>query len=148
MSTSSPTPEGATKRTQPESFRARALSASMTVKDVQKSLTWYTDVLRFTVDEKYEREGKLVAVSLKAGDTRVLIGQDDGKKGWDRVKGEGLSLMFTTAQSIDEIAQGVKAAGGKLDSEPTDMPWGARTFALRDPDGFKLVISSERPDRA
>jgi hypothetical protein len=30
-----------------------------------------------------------------------------------------------------------------LESEPADA-WGARVFRLRDPDGFKLVISSER----
>jgi uncharacterized glyoxalase superfamily protein PhnB len=28
-----------------------------------------------------------------------------------------------------------------LQSEPADMPWGARIFRLVDPDGFKLVIS-------
>ena len=32
--------------------------------------------------------------------------------------------------------------GGVLDTEPADMPWGARVFRLRDPDGFKLTISS------
>jgi hypothetical protein len=29
---------------------------------------------------------------------RILLNQDDGAKGFDRVKGEGFSLMFTTAQ--------------------------------------------------
>ena len=124
--TDSSTSSNAAKRAEPESFRARSLQASFTVKDVQASLDWYTNVLGFTLDEKYEREGRFVAASLKAGDVRVLIGQDDGKKGWDRVK----------------------QAGGTRESEPMDMPWGARTFSLRDPDGFKLVISSERPDRA
>jgi uncharacterized glyoxalase superfamily protein PhnB len=117
----------------------------LTVKDLQKSLAWYQDVVGFTVDQKHEREGKLMAVSLKAGDVRILIGQDDGGKGWDRVKGEGFSLQITTAQNIDEVAQRIKQRGGKLATEPTDMPWGARVFRLQDPDGFKLVISSERP---
>src|SRR6266699_3234616 len=98
----------------------------------------------FGVDQKHEREGKLMAVSLKAGDVRILIGQDDGAKGWDRVKGEGFSLQMTTAQNVDEIAKRIKELGGTLESEPADMPWGARVFRLRDPDGFKLVISSAR----
>jgi uncharacterized glyoxalase superfamily protein PhnB len=135
-------PAGAAKRAEPESFRARSLQASLTVKDVPASLAWYTDVLGFHVDQKHEREGKVVAVSLKAGDVRILIGQDDGAKGWDRKKGEGLSLMFTTAQSVDDLASRVKAAGTALEGEPMDMPWGARVFSVRDPDGFKLVIST------
>ena len=89
-----------------------------------------------------EREGKLVAVSLKAGDVRFLINQDDGAKGWDRVKGEGFSLYFTTPQGVDELAKRIKAGGGKLESEPADMPWGPRVFRVKDPDGFKLVFSS------
>ena len=134
---------GTSRRAEPESFRGRALSASLTVKDLEKSLAWYHDVLGFTIGQKHEREGKLRAVSLKAGVVQLLITQDDGAKGMDRVKGEGLSLQITTAQNVDEVANRIKDAGGILDSEPADM-WGARAFRLRDPDGFKLVISSER----
>jgi lactoylglutathione lyase len=132
------------QRAQPESFRARALTVSFTVKDLQQSLTWYRDVVGFTIDRQHEREGKLRAVSLKAGVVRILLGQDDGAKGWDRVKGEGFSVQLTTAQSIDDVANRIKANGGTLLSEPADTPWGVRMFRLVDPDGYKLVISSER----
>ena len=144
MAKDSSTPPGAAKRAKPESFRGRALSPSLTVKDIDKSLSWYRDVVGFTVDQKYERQGKLIAVALKAGKVRILIGQDDGAKGWDRAKGEGFSLQITTVQDIDDIAKVIKARGGTLESEPADMPWGARIFRLKDPDGFRLTISSER----
>src|SRR5439155_8291395 len=129
-------------RGQPESFLGRTLSASLTVGDLQKSLTWYRDVVGFIVDREHERDGKLRAVSLKAGAVRILINQDDGAKGLDRVKGEGFSLQITTDQNVDEIAKRIKELGGKLEMEPADMPWGARIFRLKDPDGFKLTISS------
>jgi lactoylglutathione lyase len=129
-----------TTETQP--FIARTISASLTVKDLQKSLDWYQDVVGFTIDRRHEREGKLVAVSLKAGDVRLLIGQDDGAKGWDRVKGDGFSLHITTDQNIDELANRIKAHGGSLLSEPADMPWGPRVFRVQDPDGFTIAISS------
>ncbi len=125
-------------------FRARTLSASLTVKDLQRSLAWYRDVVGFAVDQEYEREGKLRAVALKAGEVRILIGQDDGAKGLDRAKGEGFSLMITTIQDLDELARRIKERGGALESEPADMPWGVRVFRLRDPDGFRLAIASER----
>lgn len=133
---------GNTQRVQPESFRARELNASLTVNDLAKSTAWYTDVLGFTMEEKHERDGKLVAVSLKAGDVSVVLGQDDGAMGV-RVKGEGFSLRLVTIQSIDDLAARIKAAGGTLLSEPADM-YGMRMFRLQDPDGFKFVISSER----
>ena len=126
-----------------QSFRGRTLTASLTVKDLQKSLAWYRDVVGFTVDQNHEREGKLTAVSLKAGDVRLLIVLDDGARGWDRVKGEGFSLQIITDQNVDEIAKRIKDLGGTLESPPADTPWGARVFRVRDPDGFKLVISHD-----
>jgi uncharacterized glyoxalase superfamily protein PhnB len=144
MSADSPT-ASTSARAQPESLRGRALSASLTVNDLQKSLTWYRDVVGFTVAQNYEREGRLRAVSLKAGVVQVLLTQDDGSKGSDRVKGAGFSLRITTAQNIDEIAARIKARGGVLESEPADA-FGMRVFRVRDPDGFMLVISSERAE--
>ena len=90
-------------------------------------MAWYRDVVGFSVDQEYEREGTLRAVSLKAGDVRIVIGQDDGAKGMDRVKGAGMSLQFTTVQDIDELAKQIKERGGKLEAEPADA-WGARYF--------------------
>jgi uncharacterized glyoxalase superfamily protein PhnB len=144
MTGNSRVPDGAIERAEPQSFRARSIQVSLTVKDLEKSLVWYRDVIGFTVDQRHEREGKLRAVSLKAGDVRILIGQDDGAKGWDRAKGEGFSIQLTTEQDVDDIAQRIRDAGGRLESEPTNTPWGARIFRLHDPDGFKLTISSVR----
>jgi uncharacterized glyoxalase superfamily protein PhnB len=131
------------KRAEPQSLRARSLSVSLTVNDVARSLAWYEGVAGFTVEEKYEHEGRLAGVSLKAGDVGIMITQDDGAKGWDRVKGQGMSLYLTTVQNVDEIAKQIKARGGVLESEPADMEWGARLFWLKDPDGFRLAIAAD-----
>jgi uncharacterized glyoxalase superfamily protein PhnB len=141
--TESSKPEGAPDRGQPETFRARAVSISLTVKDVNASLAWYEGVMGFTVDNKREAEGKLRSVSLKAGEVRLLINQDNGAKGWDRIKGQGFSMMFTTVQNVDELAAGIKARGGTLGTEPADMPWGPRAFRMVDPDGYHFTIASE-----
>ncbi|HQT91111.1 MAG: hypothetical protein B7X11_03825 [Acidobacteria bacterium 37-65-4] len=125
-----------------EDFRAESLSASLTVHDLPASVAWYCDVLGFGLARRFEREGRLIAARLKAGQVLILLGQDDGTKGLNRVKGEGFSLQFTTGQDIDQIAARVKERGGSLDTEPSDTPWGARIMRLHDPDGFKLTISS------
>lgn len=126
-------------------FHAKAFTVSLTVKDLQKSLAWYTEALGFAVDRKLERDGTVRGYALKAGDVGISINQDDGAKGWDRVKGQGFSLRFTTDQSVDDIAQRVKNHGATLDLEPTDMSWGVRLIRLIDPDGYKLSISKPLP---
>jgi uncharacterized glyoxalase superfamily protein PhnB len=125
-----------------ERLLGRSLQASLTVKDLQKSTTWYVDVLGFSLERRIERDGTLRAVAVSAGDVRIVLNQDDGQKGWDRVKGEGFSLQISTTQNVDEIARWIQERGGSLEMEPKDMPWGARVFRVRDPDGFRWTISA------
>ena len=126
----------------PEPLQGDSLEASLTVKHLEQSTSWYTEVLGFAVDRRHEREGKLIAVTLRAGAVRILLTQDDGAKGLDRVKGAGLSLQITTPQSVDAVAAEIKKHGAILDTEPTTMPWGVRIIRFRDPDGFRFTLSS------
>ena len=67
----SPSSAGTERRAQPESFRARGLTASLTVKDIEKSLAWYRDAVGFTVSQQHTRDGRVVAISLKAGSVEL-----------------------------------------------------------------------------
>jgi catechol 2,3-dioxygenase-like lactoylglutathione lyase family enzyme len=147
MASNQSVPPGAPQRAEPESFRAKALSLSLTVKELPKSLAWYRDVMGFTVDQQYEREGQLRAVALKAGEIRILLNQDDGKRGWDRTKGEGFSFQVTPEVLFVGLAALRPTAGGKLETEPADMPWGVRSFRMVDPDGYRFAVSSPRPQQ-
>ena len=143
MATQSNPPVSKRMRRKPESLRVRAVAPSLTVNDIEKSIVWYRDVLGFVVEETWEdRIGRIIGVSLRAGTSSLMLSQDDWKKGRDRAKGEGMRLYLTTAQSVDELANAVKARGGRLASEPTDTPWGARVFTMVDPDGFNFTIAS------
>jgi uncharacterized glyoxalase superfamily protein PhnB len=131
------------KRRSPETLRVRKVSAGLTVGNLQKSLAWYRDVAGFHVGEMWKGpDGVVRGGEVMAGAATFFLGQDDWAKGRDRKKGEGFRLHLATAQDVDEIAKGIKQRGGRLDSEPEDMPWGTRAFSLTDPDGFKLTISS------
>jgi catechol 2,3-dioxygenase-like lactoylglutathione lyase family enzyme len=126
----------------PHLLQGDRLEASLTVRNLDRSVHWYLNVLGFTVDRRHERDGRVIAVSLKAGAVRLLLTQDDGAKGVDRPKGDGFSLQITTRQSADELAARVREQGGILDTEPVTAPRGVRIFRLRDPDGFRFTISS------
>jgi len=131
-------------RRQPETLRLRSVTPTYTVDDLQKSIAWYCDGLGFIVSERWEEGGKLEGVMLKAGNCTFALSQDDFAKGRDRQKGVGLRIYANTVQSVDALAERIRAYGGKIITEPTDMPWGARSFAVEDPDGFKISFSQQR----
>ena len=137
-------PAPAKIRTESKSLTLSSASPSYTVNDLDKSLAWYRDVLGFGVEEKWEMEGRVVGVSLKAGDVSFMIGQDDWKKGRERKKGEGFRIYCATKKSVDELAKRIESKGGRLDQGPTDQPWGVRDISLTDPDGFKITIANEK----
>ena len=123
-------------------FQLASLAPTLTQNDLAKSLAWYCDVLGFVVGQRWEREGALVGAELKAGKVTVYLSQEDGKMG-ERVKGQGFRVYWYTDQDIDQIANGIKARGGTLATEPKDE-WGVRAFNLEDPTGFKITVSSNR----
>lgn len=115
---------------------------SFTVDDLQKSITFY-EAFGLAVDERWEEDGKLLGVMLRAGKNQIGLSQDDWKKGRDRKKGIGMRVFMSTTQNVDEIAARAKSAGITLDSEPHDTEWKSRAFEVTDPSGFLLTISSE-----
>jgi len=125
-------------------LNATNLGCSTTCKDLDASIRFYRDAIGFAVAHTFEHEGKVVAAVVAAGDCRIVLNQDDGKLGWERVKGQGYSLQINVASAadVDSAAVRIKAAGGTLLDEPADRPWGARMFQFTDPDGFKLGVST------
>lgn len=119
-------------------------ATGLTANDVKATMAWYCDVLGFSVKQRWEQNGVLHGGELVAGDASIYVGQDDWKKGRDRVKGEGvrLYLQLKTVKDVDRYAADIVARGGTLASEPHDE-WGIRSFNLEDPTGFKITVSSE-----
>ena len=122
-------------------LQAKTVSPTLTVDDLQRSLAFF-EGLGFGVEERWEEDGVLLGVMLRAGEAHVNLTQDDWKKGRDRQKGVGTRLFITTAQDIDELAADAKKAGIALDTDPHDTPWGTRAFDVTEPSGFRLTISS------
>jgi predicted lactoylglutathione lyase len=123
-------------------LQAKTLSTALTVDDLQQS-TRFFEALGFVIEDRWEDQGKLLGVMMRAGEASIGLSQDDWKKGRNRQKGVGMRLFITTGQNIDEIAARAKAAGLKLDAEPHDTEWKTRAFELTEPSGFKITVGSE-----
>jgi len=123
-------------------LKAKMVSPSFTVDDLQQTIRFY-EGLGFGVEERWEDNGVLMGVMMRAGEAHIGLSQDDWKKGRDRQKGVGMRIFLETQQEIDTIAARAKEAGIKLDTEPHETEWGSRAFEVTDPTGFKMTISSE-----
>jgi uncharacterized glyoxalase superfamily protein PhnB len=123
-------------------LRAKTISPSLTVNNLQQSIAFF-EGLGFGVEERWEENGTLLGVMLRAGEAAINLSQDDWKKGRDRQKGVGLRIFIGTTQDIDQLAADARKAGIALDTEPHDTSWGSRAFEVTEPSGFRLTISSE-----
>ncbi len=98
----------------------------------------------------YERLGFDVvkaddAVRVQIGDfklafmdeQKVAIRNDAGIK----PKGAGFYMYFEV-DDVDDFFQILKRKNVKTSSEPKNWPWGKREFAVKDPDGYKLIFFS------
>lgn len=133
-------PAGARPAAPKSALALNDVAPGFTANDLEKSLAWYRDILGFAVEERWEKDGKLAGVQLRAGKAVFMLGQDDWQKGRDRKKGEGFRIYLETSQDIDAVAKRIESAGGRLDQQPKDQSWGVRDIAMTDPDGFKLTI--------
>jgi uncharacterized glyoxalase superfamily protein PhnB len=132
-------------RAKPETLRLRSITPSLTVGDLARSITFYTEALGFLVEQRWtDAEGVLRGVMLKAGTCEIGLAQDDWAKGKDRKKGEGFRVWCETTQDIDALAERIKASGCALTEEPSDQSWGGRSLSLDDPDGFHLTIHRDQ----
>jgi len=129
---------------QTRTLNATGIMPSLTVDNLQRSVDFFSG-LGFEVEERWEENSVLMGVMLKAGNVRLGLSQDDGKKGRDRAKGVGMRLYIETKDDVTEIAARAKAAGLALTSEPHDTEWGSRAFEVTEPSGFLLTISSPSP---
>jgi len=131
------------RRKDPQTLRLRSIQPSLTVDDLKASLRFYTEVLGFIVGDRWEDGGVLRGVTLKAGACEIGLSQDDWSKGRDRQKGVGFRIWCTTAQPVDQLAERITAAGGRLTEGPTSPSWGGRSLSLDDPDGYHISIYRE-----
>lgn len=124
-----------------KTMQGKSIMPSLTVNDLKASEAFFTG-LGFEIEDRWEKDGQLLGLMIKAGEARLGLSQDDGKKGKDRVKGVGVRIYIEADGDIDAVAARAKAAGVKLDSEPHDTEWGSRSFEATEPSGFLITIGS------
>jgi catechol 2,3-dioxygenase-like lactoylglutathione lyase family enzyme len=102
------------------------------VADIEVAVTFYRDILGFTVDFRY---GNYAGVFL--GEFQLHL---CAHTIWSRPVGGGAVVII--AEEVDNYCATIKERGAPILLEPTDEPYGLRDFVTRDPDGNILTFSA------
>jgi len=108
------------------------------VKDIKKTAEFYKK-LGFEVSESED------AARIKIGDFTLAF-MDESKVQIDKEAGmepKGIGIFtYVETDDVDGQFKLIKENGITPSSEPKDWPWGKREFAVKDPDGYKIIFYS------
>src|ERR1700732_1168679 len=112
--------------------------AMIYVKDVDRGLRFYRDLLGFELIEDFRYEGTQVYARLRApgGDATIALHQA-GPAG--SVSSEGVRLYFEVHE-LDNFCRKLQKRGFYITQLPRMMPWGWRHAYLNDPDGHEIGL--------
>jgi catechol 2,3-dioxygenase-like lactoylglutathione lyase family enzyme len=112
--------------------------AMVYVKDVERALGFYRDLLGFKLLEDFRYEGKAVYARLRApGDDGTIALHQAGPGA--SVASDGVRLYFEIRE-LDDFCRRLRAKDFYITQMPQMMPWGWRHAYLNDPDGHEISI--------
>jgi lactoylglutathione lyase len=117
----------------------RSLFPILAVADVDRSLGFYRDLLRGTVQYAFPADGPPVYVSVRVGGSPLGLGLDDDPSSGAR----GATTLWVYVDDCDRAVEHLAAAGVPVLEPPTDQPWGERVARVRDPDGNVVILGQE-----
>ena len=106
----------------------------LAVPDLEKSSTFYRNVLGFTIYDmapgwlRYERDG----CSIMAGECRDALPP--------RELGDHSYFGYFVVDDLDAMYGRLVAANAEILKPPRDEPWGMRELALRTADGHRIML--------
>ncbi|MDD5145234.1 MAG: VOC family protein [Candidatus Pacebacteria bacterium] len=65
------------------------------------------------------------------------------KQDVDRTKGAGV-FIYISVEDVDEKYSELMSKGLQPSGEPKDFDWGNREFAIKDPDGYKIIFYKKK----
>ena len=134
-----------------EQRKQNAIAPSIRVKDMQKSLDFYTKTLGFkTSDELKRKDGKIAHAAVGFDSALIMLSpvdsirtpqtKDDLAKNKPGV-GVELYIGLSGSKKLDAFFSEIKGKGVPVVNEPKTEAWGDRIFTVRDPDGYALTFS-------
>jgi predicted enzyme related to lactoylglutathione lyase len=112
--------------------------AMIYVKDVERAMRFYHDMMGFKLIEDFRYEGKSVYARLRAPGGDGTIALHLAGPGVS-VASEGVRLYFEI-RDLDGFCRKLQQKGFYITQLPRMMPWGWRHAYLNDPDGHEISL--------
>jgi uncharacterized glyoxalase superfamily protein PhnB len=139
-----------------EPRKTNTIAPSIRVKDIQKSLEFYTQKLGFQATDKSTRKDGRLAHASVGFDSPLLMLDPVEYVQTEQTKDEllknklGIGVEFhigmIETKKLDAFFSEVKAKGVTVINEPKTEFWGKRQFTVKDPDGYALTFSEHVSD--
>ena len=123
------------------------LSPNLPVKNMQESIDYYRDILKFNVLMKVPEEGVPVWALLQNGSVSIMLQEktsflEEYPHLVDKNIGASLSL-FIKIKNLDDFYKEISDQV-KIIKTPHVTPYNMKEFAIEDPNGYLLVFAEEQ----
>ena len=118
--------------------------------DIEAAHDFLVGVFGFTSGGLHRGEaGTVVHAEVRCGDVPVWLHGVTAEHEMASPRGAAASHggLEVVVPDVDEHFARVKAAGGRIDSEPADQDYGLREYGVRDPEDHRWWFSSPLPSR-
>jgi len=139
-----------------EPRKNKTIAPCIRVKDMQKSLDFYTKTLGFQATNKLTRkDGRIVHASVGFDSPMLMLSPVEyvqtpqTKEELTKNKlGVGVEFSFgmNGSKKLDTFFTEIKGKGITVINEPKTEFWGDRQFTVKDPDGYALTFSEHIND--
>ncbi len=115
---------------------------SLQVRDFSTSRAFYTEILGFTVDARFDTSDFVLF------DTNSIpFALSQAKVNLDEIPQPGFGVaLWLDCDNVNELHTKLETVGATIITPPYDGPFG-RTFVFADPDGYRITVNENPWDR-
>ena len=107
-------------------------------RNAAEMIDWLTEAFGFTVHARHMSDGVVGHAELAFGSSMIMLGEARSDAYGEMVGTAGAAggkSIYISVDDPDALYARAKAAGAKIEEQPTDRDYGSREFICRDPQG-------------
>lgn len=113
--------------------RFNGLIPELQVTDVDAALTYYRDVLGFSIEGRHQDEaGNVVFGSVLCGGANFYFSKSEGPP--------SICRCWVFVDEVDALSAALESRGARITEGVGDKPWGYRQFTVEDLNGHLLTF--------
>ena len=123
----------------------RQLWPLLAVEDIDRSIDFYQNTLRFTIVGRAEAAGRLFWCRLERGGASIMLQEAEDEDGPAEGRGRGVAFYFV-CDDVERLYAELSSRGILLDPV-TVAEYGMKQLFVPEPDGYSVCFESPRIQR-